>query len=251
MIDFHCHIDLYQNPKGVLSQVAQRSGFVLAVTTTPLAWKGTSSLIDGIPGVHIAAGLHPELVASRHREAEQLCDLISLTRYVGEIGLDGSARHRDSIMLQTKVLRRVVAECERQGGKVLSIHSRGAANAVIDLLRSEVQQSVPVLHWFSGNHMELKEARRIGCWFSVGPAMLKSKKGAALVAAMPKDRVLTETDGPFATDGSEPLMPWHTSRALESLAAIWRCSREEAAEQLCHNLAALVGPKDSEISGWD
>ena len=251
MIDLHCHIDLYQNPKEVLSQVAQRDGFVLAVTTTPLAWNGTSSLIYNTPGVHIAAGLHPELVASRHQEVEQLCELLVLTRYVGEIGLDGSARHRDSAVLQTSVFRRVIAECEKEGGKILSIHSRGAASAVLEILRANVQRSVPVLHWFSGTSRELREARSVGCWFSVGPAMLKTKRGMSLVEAMPRNRVLTETDGPFATHGSGPLMPWHTSRALESLAAIWRCSREEAVEQLCDNLAVLVGSEDSHVSGWD
>lgn len=38
----------------------------------------------------------------------------------------------------------------------------------------------------------------MGCWFSVGPAMLQGARGTELVARMPRDRVLTESDGPFA-----------------------------------------------------
>lgn len=45
---------------------------------------------------------------------------------------------------------------------------------------------------------ELERAVALGCWFSVGPAMLAAEKARGLARAMPKERVLTETDGPFA-----------------------------------------------------
>ena len=48
---------------------------------------------------------------------------------------------------------------------------------------------------------ELSRAVDMGCWFSVGPAMLHGEKGRQLVLKMPRDRVLTESDGPFAQIG--------------------------------------------------
>nr|VFK21103.1 MAG: TatD DNase family protein [Candidatus Kentron sp. LPFa] len=250
MIDFHCHIDLYRNPQEVLAGIVRNRCSVLAVTTTPLAWEGTTALIGDTPGVHIAAGLHPELVASRHKEVDLLCDLISETKYVGEVGLDGSARHRSSLPLQVAVFERILQECERLGGKILSIHSRGAPQAVFDCLRLPDQRSTPVLHWFSGTIREVKMAINLGCWFSVGPAMLSTKKGRSLVAAMPKDRVLTETDGPFVSTAKGPLMPWCMKRVMSDLSSIWNCSVDEAQEQVAVNLMSLVGADSTLFPGF-
>ena len=47
------------------------------------------------------------------------------------------------------------------------------------------------------NITELEEADRLGCWFSVGPAMLRSAKGRELTSRLPRGRILTESDGPF------------------------------------------------------
>lgn len=37
----------------------------------------------------------------------------------------------------------------------------------------------------------------MGCWFSVGPAMLAGERGKVLALKMPRDRILTKTDGPL------------------------------------------------------
>ena len=69
----------------------------------------------------------------------------------------------------------------------------------------------------------------MGCWFSVGPVMVLGKRGRDLLAGMPRDRVLTETDGPFATVGDKPLGPGEVGAALEALAACWGVGNDEAA----------------------
>ena len=45
MIDFHCHLDLYPNPREVAKECAKRGLYVLSVTTTPSAWEGTSAVL--------------------------------------------------------------------------------------------------------------------------------------------------------------------------------------------------------------
>lgn len=100
MIDFHCHLDLYPEPEKVLERVNRENMYVLAVTTTPRAWQGTRKLMDRSPRVHVALGLHPQLVPERHDEVELFCSLLHETRYVGEVGLDGSAQFRQSLDLQ-------------------------------------------------------------------------------------------------------------------------------------------------------
>ena len=96
------------------------------------------------------------------------------------------------------------------------------------------------MHWFSGSTAELKAAAAHGCWFSIGPAMFDSASGRALAAAMPRDRVVPESDGPFAKVAGKPIMPWNTFRTAEDLASLWGISPDEAAGTLARNGQALL-----------
>lgn len=240
MIDLHCHIDLYPDPQAIVTEAVRRQCYVLAVTTTPLAWSGTKRVIDDAPRVQVALGLHPELVVERAGEVTQLIELLPEARFVGEIGLDGSRRHRASLPLQSDVFRTILQAVAHDGGRVMSIHSRGAATETIDEIERYAGSSTPVLHWFSGTERELRRAISLGCWFSVGPAMLKGEKGRKLAELMPVDRVLTETDGPFTRNGTEPLFPWDVELAERALGGIWRVDVLEARQRICDNLKSLA-----------
>lgn len=239
MIDLHCHIDLYPDPRAIVAEAVRRKCYVLAVTTTPLAWSGTERVIDSAPHFQMGLGLHPELVFERADEVTHFGELVRKARFIGEIGLDGSRRHRTSLPLQKDVFRTILQSVGRDGGQVMSIHSRGAATETLDALERYAGASTPVLHWFSGSQRELRRAISLGCWFSVGPAMLEADKGRKLVELMPIEKVLTETDGPFTRNGNEPLFPWDAGRAEASLATIWRASALEAQDRLRENLRAL------------
>lgn len=71
-------------------------------------------------------------------------------------------------------------------------------------------------------------------------------RGASLAAAMPPDRVLTETDGPFASGpAGGPLQPGELEPALERLSAIWRMDVASARQRVMASfriLAASVVP---------
>jgi TatD DNase family protein len=47
--------------------------------------------------------------------------------------------------------------------------------------------------------------------------MLASKNGRALAARMQRERVLTESDGPFAQINGNVLNPWDVENAIEEL----------------------------------
>lgn len=243
MIDLHCHLDLYPEPLKIIRQIAIKQSFVLAVTTTPMALKGTQSLTKSVPQIQVSVGLHPELVASRSGEISKTCDLIKSTAFVGEIGLDGSKKHRATLPIQRRAFEEILHACELHGGRIMTIHSRNATTLVLDHLDAHPGSGTPVLHWFSGSKAELTRAIKMGCWFSVGPAMLRGAKGRALTSLMPINRVLTETDGPLARSGGESLMPWDVRIAEEQLAGIWGVPFPKAREVLNRNLMTLVGHK--------
>jgi len=240
MIDFHCHLDLYPDALKLLPTVATRNVFTLVVTTSPRAWQATSRVFAGYENIKVAVGLHPEVVHKKADERALLVSCLAKARFVGEVGLDGSRKYQESMPLQESILNEVLAECERLGGKVLSIHSRKAARRVLDLVEQHCRDSTPVLHWFSGTVQEARRAVALGCWFSVGPSMIRSVKGCAIMRELPMDRILPETDGPFAGHSPVPIMPWEAIGIADALAPLWGTTKDGTYQQMKRNLAALV-----------
>ena len=240
MIDFHCHLDLYPDPKRVAEECRQRHMYILSMTTTPTAWPISSKLSDEGDHIRTALGLHPELAHERRAELGLFDELVCSTRYVGEIGLDGAPELRNSWPAQLEVFDHILDACQRTGGRVMSIHSRRASKAVLQHLARYRDAGIPILHWFSGSKRELDQAIAQGCWFSVGPAMLRNERGRSLAAHMPKDRTLTESDGPFAQIDEGPAMPWDVERATETLAKLWGMAIDEIDATLHDNLRRLV-----------
>ena len=184
--------------------------------------------------------MHPQIAHERLSELGLFDELLAETRYVGEVGLDGAAPYRANWPEQLKVFDHILNSCAQVGGRVLSIHSRSAATAVMDRLEALPGAGTFVLHWFSGSRRELSRAIALGCWFSVGPAMLGNERGRGLAALMPRDRILTESDGPFAKIGNRAAMPWDAELAEQELAQIWRFDKNQTISVLNENLRRLV-----------
>lgn len=240
MIDFHAHLDLYPDPQATARECVARDLYVLSVTTTPSAWAGTAALARDAPRIRTALGLHPQIAHERKSELPLFERLLPRVRYVGEIGLDGGPEYRRHWPDQEQVFSRVLELCERAGGRIMTIHSRRAATQVLDALEAWPGAGIAILHWFSGSQKELSRAVNLGCWFSVGPAMLVGEKGCSLAAKMPRDRVLTESDGPFAQVDGRAALPWDADRAVEALAQIWSEPVDVLRGRLLHNLRRLA-----------
>jgi TatD DNase family protein len=251
VIDFHCHLDLYPNYHAVRQECDRRGMYVLSVTTTPSAWKGTLALSEGSPRIRTALGLHPHLAGERMTELPLFDALLAQTRYVGEIGLDGAPEFRKSWNDQVTVFEHILAQCRKAGGRVMSIHSRRASGPVLDWLEKEPDAGTPVLHWFSGNFRDLNRAISLGCWFSIGPAMLAGSKGRELAMRMPRERVLTESDGPFAQFEGVPVLPWQVEIASKALSKIWSVPLNEVQEILIRNLRSLLAEGDIQVPTTD
>lgn len=220
-MDFHCHLDLYPNAREVFAQAVEKNMFTWLVTTSPRAFSATSKVLGGHAKVLITPGLHPEIVHERCGELDTLIEQIKYAAAVGEVGLDGSKRFQHSYETQRKVFAAIVAQCANVGGRVLSIHSRQAVRDVLAVLDDHPGFGTAVLHWFTGTAAELNSASDMGCWFSIGPAAFNSASGKALAKKLPRDRVVPESDGPFAQVNGATVMPWSSDQTAELLAQAW------------------------------
>jgi len=238
MIDFHCHLDLYNNPLSVFNEIKQKNMKVLAVTTSPRAYLKALQYFNNTGNFSIALGFHPELVPERMNEIDLFMEQISMCRYIGEVGIDGTSRNRHSYYTQKHFFYDVLVEAEKHYGRILSIHSRCAVKDVLECIEKSVNNNVPVMHWFTGNEKELQRALSLGCWFSINPKMCYSKAGRDIIMQIPINRILPETDFPFTKKNDTLYMPWDTE-VIEFLAIQHRKSIIEINNQMENNLLKL------------
>lgn len=220
-------------------RAAETAGVVtLIVSELPSAFQRLKLMIGKRPHVRLALGCHPlRATQVSATEISLFSRLINQTDYVGEVGLDGSVHGRETLGQQRKVLD-FVLDHPRTKNKVLTVHSRGAEEETIERLAAA--NATAILHWYSGAAKHIATAVDAGLWFSVNPAMLQSQKGRKTVAALPKDRVVTETDGPFAKVRGVPCAPSDVPPMVAELAALWGETADETRDRIFGSMAQLA-----------
>lgn len=224
----------------MLSEATERRVVVVGVTETPSAFQRQLAATDGDEKFfRPALGLHP-LRAARlsGSEVERFFACLGRTDYVGEIGIDRSPQGKPTEARQLQVFERILAEPKIRK-KVLTLHSRGAAKQVVE--RLEQASVVGILHWYTGSASMAERALAAGLYFSINPSMVRTKAGRRLLGLLPRDRVLTETDGPFCRLGSRECRPADVMPVVKALGQMWDLGGREAADQIVRNLSRLHG----------
>ena len=219
------------------------------MTTTPKAFAQNQKWTAASQYVYAAVGLHPELVGERGAELPLLEDLIGESRLVGEIGLDGSPQYSKSWNDQKQVFVRAIRRAQETGGRVVSIHSRRAADDVASLLAEYTTSDrlLPILHWFSGSWQAASKALSHGCYFSINQRMLEHRSGVDLVLKLPMSRLLVETDSPFTAFENRPSEPSDTQTTIQNLAVIRGIDAGEAHETILINARDVLRFADINI----
>ena len=220
--DTHCHLDLMLSPDAAASESAALDLGLFDCGVDPRDFAAAKKRASRYP--NIIAGLHPWWLADGRcgpAEVNLLCEVADQERYIGEVGLDFSARFAGSEPLQIQAFDRLCNALVQHplAGRVISIHAVRSAGAVLDVLESHgllipnPDSPAIIFHWFSGTSDELARARNAGCYFSVNERMLATKRGREYARQIPLDRLLLETDAP-----AEPNTETSAQSLIRSLA---------------------------------
>ena len=239
LVDSHCHIDLYRDPLSVVQYVETRHVHTIAVTNAPTFFEHTFNLLSRCKYARPAVGFHPELVPARAKELDLMWPALEMTRFVGEIGLDFSVEDATSRQMQMRIFSQILERSSRYGNKVLTLHSRRASSDVLTLIGAGYPGKV-ILHWFTGGQRDMQVAIDRGFYFSVNQSMVISKTGQNLIRAIPKDRLLTESDGPLVKVHGTPAEPKDVVGSLEIVARIWKTSLAAVAQTVLANYEAVL-----------
>ena len=227
-LDLHAHVDTGIMP----AELTALQAIVFAVTRSldEAEQALERSDVTAVWGV----GCHPGRIgAQKTFDAERFRALAEATAYVGELGLDGASRVPLEMQRQTLTS---ALEALRQAPRITSLHSYRATSTILDVIAGCPQPGL-ILHWWLGNQSETARAVEMGCYFSVNRS---SVRRSDLLAQIPLDRVLPETDHPFGNKGRGRQRPGDVGPVEAALAAAHGVSRSEIRWRTWRTLASIV-----------
>lgn len=237
LLDTHYHYDFLppQARTVFLNEIAEAGVEVVAQTLTPSGFLALESeekrrveaSSSGSPSSpRLSVGFHPWNIGRDYqRELDIFAHALTRTRFVGEVGLDYVPRRLQQVRAETQaeVFRSILDILSSQrtdGPYVLSIHAVRSASQVCDALEAtDTSGMVPIFHRFGGSSDELTRLIKQGCYISVNPAMLATKRGRTYVTQVSADRLLLETDLPESNERGGDLGKTHARELIETLNA--------------------------------
>jgi len=237
LIDSHCHIDddrLDDLRDDVIAEAAALGVTRMIVpATTANRWEKVKSLCDRHAGLHAAYGLHPMFI-----EQHQVAHLRELDEWlgrepavaVGECGID---------FYDSRIDEKWQKQLFQEQLQLADNHRL----PVISLLRRQARHG-GVVHSFSGSEQQARQLYDIG--FKLGIAATvgyqRARKLRAVVAAMPLDALLLESDAPDQPGGAhrgQLNRPAYIVEHLQTMAELRQTEVEDLAAALTQNTVSL------------
>jgi len=252
-VDSHLHLDFdrFDNDRTEVIQRAVDGGITKMITigidlpTSEAAIK----LAETHPAVYAAVGLHPT-------EAQKFDDttvavLKELAQHdkvvaIGEVGLDYYWKETPADV-QHLVFRNMI-QLANELDLPLIIHNRESSSDIIAILNEEKtllsnNRITGVMHCFSGDTQMLDDSLKLEFHISfAGNLTYKKSNLPELVASIPSERLLVETDAPFLAPvpkRGKRNEPAYTKLVAEKLAEILGCDYSWIAEQTTKNAHSL------------
>jgi len=206
LIDSHVNLHAPQFAEDQADVIARARaagiGLMVSICDKVSNFPAVRALATAHADIWCSVGTHPhEAKEDPLLSAETLAALAEHPRVVG-IGETGLDFHYDLSprAIQTQVFRAHIAAARRTGLPLI-VHSREADAEMADLLETE-HAAGPfkiLLHCYTSGPDLARRAAALGAWFSVsGIATFKAAEAVrAVIADMPQDRIIVETDCPY------------------------------------------------------
>jgi len=240
-MDAHMHFDLYKDKNQVLKYIENEKSYTIAVTNLPDIYRRYLNFDRDYKYTKIAIGYHPELVKDFPDQMDLFRSLLIHTRYVGEIGLDGSLKDNKIMNKQEAIFDGVLDACSGKK-KIMSIHSRRASKQVLNHL--EGFEGTVILHWFSGRIQDLEEAVDRGYFFSINPQMLKSNSGKNIITHIPVERILLESDAPFIPGMKNNYSVEFNKDIFNFISNVYKVDEKQVMMRIKTNFAEVIKKED-------
>jgi len=232
-VDSHCHLDfpeLVADLPSLLDAMREaRVTHALCISVDLAAWPGVHALALGHDNLYATAGVHPDYADTEEPTVERLVELASRPKVVaiGETGLDYYRREGDLGWQRERF--RIHVRAARATGKPLVIHTRGAADDTLAVMREEgAGEAGGVMHCFTESWVVAKAALDLG--FHISFSGIVSFRNAVdlqdVARRVPLERMLIETDSPYLAPvphrgkRNHPALVVHVAEAIARLRGV-------------------------------
>ncbi|MBO5999673.1 MAG: TatD family hydrolase [Lachnospiraceae bacterium] len=202
-IDAHCHLGSRQfdhdRNEMIARMLAKGVSKAIIICCGPHDLEQGIRLRDENPGFMLAMGIHPQDMErdSSPGRMERFRNAVKEVRpdMIGEIGLDyyshphTKAHQKEFFIEQLKL----AAELDLP----VDIHSRRASGDTLSILKEYPARGI--IHSYSGSVEMAALYVRLGYYISFGASVLfpNAKKPAGVIASVPMEKLLIETDAPY------------------------------------------------------
>lgn len=264
MIDTHCHLSHpeFESDRDEVIERSWRDGVtaILEVGYSVATSRSAIEIAKQNPDrIRASVGIHPHEAGTAtdadFQEMESLLDSPNVIA-IGETGLDfyrdWAPRDRQ-IALFTRTVN-----LARERNLPLIIHDREAHDEVLQILRQEGKGQVRgIFHCFSGDDDVARKAMDLGFYLGMGGSityMNPRKKKGRMLAELPLDRLVLETDAPWLTPEpkkGERNEPARMHYVVKRLSEVHERSEEDIVQHTSENVARLFAhaapwpPRDS------
>ncbi len=251
LVDTHCHL----NDRQAFPDPAPAVDEALAAGVVRLVVVGVDTdssryaveLAERFEEVYAVVGWHPTSTATfSPAELPALREMLAHPKVValGEIGLD---YHWDyATPEQQAVALRAQLDLAAELEEPVVFHCREAYPDLLDVLEREPGPR-RLFHCFAGDATDASRAVALGAWFGVDGPVTYRKADALreVLAGLPRDRVVVETDAPWMAPHpfrGKPNRPAWVTYVNEGLASVWGVTPEVCAGLTTAAAQAFFGP---------
>ncbi|MBI4215216.1 MAG: TatD family hydrolase [Parcubacteria group bacterium] len=274
MFDTHCHINFkaYEKDADEVIKRTLDSGvwMILVGTQYQTSLKAVEMAGRYGEGVYAAVGIHPiHLMEQTVTEEEDTFhtkgEILDREKYfqlikssdkivaIGEIGLDyywiKTLWDDEQIREKEKQRKTFIEEFRlaQEADKPIIIHCRDAHEDMISLLETLIAKPADklygVVHSFTGNARQALRYADLGFMLGFNGIITYSDSYNKAIAAIPKDRIVVETDAPYLTPNPLPRRsrnePVNVRYAAQKIARVLGLSEDEAADLTTANAKRL------------
>ncbi|MGL6107103.1 TatD family hydrolase [Romboutsia sp.] len=230
-IDFHNHIDFYNkvNIDKVINDINQNKIKTIACAMDEESYLYNKKLQSKSEYIIPTYGIHPWKAYENRKNLHKVQMHIKESKIIGEVGLDFHwIEDTNTYPYQIEVFEQFL-KYAKEYNKYINLHTKGAEEIVLDLIKKYDVSNQSIIHWYSGEKDTLEKLIDAKCNFTISVDVGYSKKTEEIIKIVPTKQLLAETDGPTALEwvSGNYGMPSEIKRVYQDICKLKNISIEE------------------------
>lgn len=234
MIDSHCHVDFKEYNKNREEVMGRAQEKLCAIINSGASLGGnrrTLKLKEEYPKfAHATLGFHPHNAVKAdqsiiEQSLNEIIENIDNTVALGESGLDFHDLQGEESKKRQKKLFLEFINLAIQYEKPLVIHARDAEGVALEMVNKNVDRVI--FHCYGGDAETARAIVDEGYYISISTIISFSKHHQKLVAEIPLEYMLTETDSPYLSPFKGRNEPAYVEEVVKEVARIKELTCDE------------------------